>query len=486
MRKNVTIALLLATFLAAIEGTIVATATPVMASELNGAKLVSWIFAGFLLFMAVSTPIYGKMADLYGRKRVLLFGIGVFTLASLACGLAQTMESLIIFRAVQGIGAGAVLPIAMTIIGDLYTYEERGKIQGVLSAVWGISGVAGPLVGGFLVETLSWRYIFLLNVPFALISFIMIVVYYKETVKATTRKIDYRGAVLFAVGMSALLYALLSGSESETFLRPVILISFGVSAGLLFWFYRVEKKAADPLLPPAVIRHPVILVINLAVFFSAWVLVSMSAYIPIFAQGVLGKSPTEAGFMLMPLSLFWTITAIIGGRTIGIASPRYRTMTGMGLLVVGMIILTFIDRSSSDVFIYLAVSLIGIGFGLAQPVFMVVLQTSVDWSLRGSATAVNSFLSTTGQTLGVAIFGTLFNVSIIQAFSDSPLLSAYSIDPFFQSDTAGRYGTEVQSAAEQALANGLHLVFIGGLVCAVLAFLMTFRLPKVRPEDPTN
>ncbi len=192
MRKKVTVALLLATFLAAIEGTIVATATPVMASELNGAKLVSWIFAGFLLFMAVSTPIYGKMADLYGRKRVLLFGIGVFTVASLACGLAQSMEMLIVFRAVQGIGAGAVLPIAMTIIGDLYTYEERGKIQGVLSAVWGISGVAGPLVGGFLVESLSWRYIFLLNVPFALLSFFMIVVYYKETVRETERKIDYR------------------------------------------------------------------------------------------------------------------------------------------------------------------------------------------------------------------------------------------------------------------------------------------------------
>lgn len=486
MRKNVTIALLLATFLAAIEGTIVATATPVMASELNGAKLVSWIFAGFLLFMAVSTPIYGKMADLYGRKRVLLFGIGVFTVASLACGLAQSMETLIIFRAVQGIGAGAVLPIAMTIIGDLYTYEERGKIQGILSAVWGISGVAGPLLGGFLVESLSWRYIFLLNVPFALVSFIMIVVFYKETVKETSRKIDYRGALLFAVGMSALLYGLLSGSEAEQFLRPTVIGSFLISAVLLFFFYQAEKKASDPLLPPAVIKHPVIAVINLAVFFSAWVLVSMSAYIPIFAQGVLGKSPTEAGFMLMPLSLFWTITAIIGGRTIGTASPRYRTMTGMGLLVVGMLILVFISRETSDVFLYLAVSLIGIGFGLSQPVFIVVLQTSVGRSLRGSATAVNSFLSTTGQTLGVAIFGTIFNLSIIQAFNDSKILSGYSIDPFFQATTANRYGNAVHTAAELALADGLRLVFIGGVLSALVAFAMTFRLPKVRPDDKPN
>ncbi|WP_410502739.1 MDR family MFS transporter [Exiguobacterium acetylicum] len=486
MRKKVTVALLLATFLAAIEGTIVATATPVMASELNGAKLVSWIFAGFLLFMAVSTPIYGKMADLYGRKRVLLFGIGVFTVASLACGLAQSMEMLIVFRAVQGIGAGAVLPIAMTIIGDLYTYEERGKIQGILSAVWGISGVAGPLVGGFLVESLSWRYIFLLNVPFALLSFFMIVVYYKETVRETERKIDYRGALLFALGMSAFLYGLLSGSESETFLRPIILASFFISFVLLFTFYRVEKKASDPLLPPAVIRHPVILVINLAVFFSAWVLVSMSAYIPIFAQGVLGKSPTEAGFMLMPLSLFWTLTAIIGGRTIGVASPRYRTMTGMGLLIVGTTILSLITRESSDVFIYLAVSLIGIGFGLSQPVFMVVLQTSVDWSLRGSATAVNSFLSTTGQTLGVAIFGTIFNLSILRSFAASDTLSGYAIDPFFQSSTAKSFGQDVQYAAEIALSHGLRYVFIGGIICAVLAFAMTWRLPKVRPEDPRS
>jgi len=486
MRKKVTIALLLATFLAAIEGTIVATATPVIASDLKGAGLVSWIFAAFLLFMAVSTPIYGKVADLYGRKRVLLFGIGLFTLASLLSGLAPSMELLIVFRALQGLGAGAVLPIAMTIIGDLYTYDERGKIQGVLSAVWGVSGVAGPIIGGFLVETLSWRYIFLLNVSFALLAALMLVFYYKETVEETERKIDFLGAVLFATGMSALLYALLSGSETLDWTRPLVVLSFAASFVLLLLFYRAEKRANDPLLPPDVLKHPVIAVINSAVFFSAWVLVSMSAFIPIWAQSVLGKSPTAAGFLLMPLSLFWTLTAIFGGRTIGTASPRKRAMTGMSLLVAGTLILVLLDAGSSDIFIYLAVSMIGTGFGLSQPIFMVVLQTSVDWSRRGSATAVNSFLSTTGQTLGVAIFGTLFNISIGRAFLASNELKDKPVDPFFQAETAMRYEQSVRQAARSALSDGLDLVFIASLVCAVVALLIVRRMPDGRPDQPNG
>ncbi|EPE62980.1 major Facilitator Superfamily protein [Exiguobacterium sp. S17] len=481
MRKNVTVALLLATFLAAIEGTVVSVATPVIASELNGAALVSWVFAAFLLFTAVSTPIYGKVADLFGRKRVLLFGIGLFTLASLLCGLATSMEQLIVFRALQGLGAGAVLPISMTIIGDLYKYEERGKIQGILSAVWGVSGVLGPVIGGFLVETLSWRYVFLLNVPFALLSFIMIVTFYKETVTETTERIDIKGALLFAGGTTAFLYALITFSETNILTLPVV-VSGVFSLVLLISFFMSERRAKTPLLPLELLKQPIIASINGAVFFAAWVLVSMSAYIPIWAQAVLGKSATEAGFMLMPLSVAWTFTSIIGGRTLGAASPRRRAVFGMSLLLVGTVILTLMTPSSSDVWVYLAVAIIGVGFGLSQPMFIVVLQTVVSYRQRGTATAANSFLSTVGQTLGVAVFGAVFNFIVLSGFRNDETLSSASLESFFNRAASATLDEGVRLQGEQLIASGLNSVFVGAALAAFIALLIALRLPAHPPE----
>lgn len=484
MRKKVTIALLLATFLAAIEGTVVSVATPVIASELQGAALVSWVFAAFLLFTAVSTPIYGKVADLFGRKRVLLFGIGLFTLASLLCGIATSMEQLIVFRALQGLGAGAVLPISMTIVGDLYKYEERGKIQGILSAVWGVSGVLGPVIGGFLVETLSWRYVFLLNVPFALLSFVMIILFYKETVTETSEKIDVRGALFFAGGTSAFLYALITFSETNTW--TISIIGFGVlSLILLTAFFQLERKAKTPLLPFDLLKQPTIASINGAVFFAAWVLVSMSAYIPIWAQAVLGKSATEAGFMLMPLSVAWTFTSIIGGRTLGAASPRRRAITGMGLLVIGTSVLSLLNQSSSDLWVYGAVALIGVGFGLSQPMFIVVLQTVVSYRQRGIATATNSFLSTVGQTLGVAVFGAVFNFIVLNAFRDEAALQGISLEGFFNQAVASTLDQTIRLQGEQVIADGLNSVFFGAFLAALIAFAIAFRLPK-NPPSPSQ
>lgn len=485
MRKKVTVALLLATFLAAIEGTVVSVATPVIASELNGASLVSWVFAAFLLFTAVSTPIYGKVADLFGRKRVLLFGIGLFTLSSLLCGIAVSMEQLIVFRALQGLGAGAVLPISMTIIGDLYKYEERGKIQGILSAVWGVSGVLGPVIGGFLVETLSWRYVFLLNIPFSLLSFIMIVLFYKETVAETSERIDVKGALMFAGGTTAFLYALITYSETNEWTTAIVGSGL-LSAFFLTSFFLLERKAKTPLLPLDLLKQPTIAAINGSVFFAAWVLVSMSAYIPIWAQAVLGKTATEAGFMLMPLSVAWTFTSIIGGRTLGVASPKRRALTGMGLLISGTLILALLTQSSADIWVYTAVAIIGVGFGLSQPMFIVVLQTVVSHRQRGTATAANSFLSTVGQTLGVAVFGAVFNFIVLNDFKERAALKGVSLEDFFNQSVTETLSESVRLQGEQLIATGLNSVFVGAMIAAVLAFIIALRLPARPPESSHN
>ncbi|AIK31960.1 sugar (and other) transporter family protein [Bacillus anthracis] len=306
------------TFLSAVEGTIVSTAIPRITSDLSGVELVSWVYAIYMLATAVSTPIYGKLADLFGRKKVLLIGATIFLVGSALCGVVTSMEQLIFFRALQGIGAGAVMPITMTIIGDLYSEaKDRAKAQGWMSAVWGVSGVIGPLVGGFLVDSLSWRYIFFLNVPFGIIACLMIAIYYKESIKPAKHHIDYLGATVFSLSMIALLYALLTGSSKQNWGDVTIigLLIFAVVSFIIFLF--IEKKSPEPLIPLALFSNRTLSTINILTLIAGAMIISITMYLPIWSQGVLGKNATEAGLILMPIPVMWTFGAIFSGNLVG-------------------------------------------------------------------------------------------------------------------------------------------------------------------------
>lgn len=478
MRLQIMIALMLSTFLAAMEGTIVSTAVPRITSDLAGFEQVSWVYAIYMLATAVSAPIYGKLADLFGRKKVLLIGIGIFLLGSTLCGVATSMWQLIVFRAIQGLGAGAVMPITMTIIGDLYTEQTaRAKAQGWISAVWGLSGVAGPLVGGFLVDTLTWRYIFFLNLPFGLVSFFMLVFLYKEklTVK-TKRHIDYPGALIFSMGTIALLYALLTGSQNQSWTSPVTisLIVFALATYLMF--ISVEKKSPEPLIPLSLFTNRNVTMINLLTLLTNGIVISMVVYLPIWSQGVLGESATMAGFVLTPMPVCWTIGSILAGNLLGRLRAEQLFIAGTAVLTLATTLLTFLSTQSAGYFIYVAVGLIGLGMGLISPIIMVKIQSSVAVDKRGTAVALNTFTGTFSQTFGAAVFGMMFNMVTV-ASGHTNLGASFE---------HGSVPVGQLTQIRDLLASGVHVVFTGTLVLAICSFVLTLAIAKGNKVTQTN
>lgn len=463
MRKKVMLSLLLMTFLSAVEGTIVSTAIPRITSDLSGVELVSWVYAIYMLATAVSTPIYGKLADLFGRKKVLLIGAAIFLIGSTLCGFATTMEQLIIFRALQGIGAGAVMPITMTIIGDLYTEaKERAKAQGWLSAVWGISGVVGPLVGGFLVDSLSWRYIFFLNIPFGLIACAMIMMYYKESVQREKQHIDYPGVLIFSFATVALLYALLTGSANQSWddITIIGLLLFAFVSYMIFLL--VEKRSKDPFIPLDLFANRTVSTINILTLLAGGMIIGITMYLPIWSQGVLQKNATEAGLILMPIPVLWTVGSLLSGNLLGKLAPKHVIVLGASILSFATFLLFTLSIDSPAFLIYVAVGIFGLGMGLMMPIYMVIIQASVPSTKRGTAVGLNTFINTFSQTLGAAVFGMIFNTMIHSQGAENVNLVS--------SGHGGPSGAI--SGSQEVLASCVHVIFLSTFVLAVLTLII--------------
>lgn len=480
-RRNVTIAMMVATFLAAIEVTIVSTAMPRIASDLGGLELISWVYAVYLLTTAVTTPIYGKLADLFGRKIIFTVGAIVFLVGSMLCGLAQSMEQLIWFRALQGIGAGAVLPVTFTIIGDIYTFEERAKIQGWFSSIWGISGIVGPLVGGFFVDTLSWHWIFFINVPFGIISVIMLWMYLEESFEKKKKHIDYAGAVTFTIGMTALLYGFLTGGQQYEWGSPIMIGLFTVAVVFLVIFIGVELRSPEPMLPLGLFKIRAISVSNTASLLLSALLIAMNAYLPMWVQGVYGKGATSAGLILTPMSIGWPIGAILCGRLVVSIGARRTTLIGIMILLAASLWLATVSIATPQFVLTLIMFVAGLGFGLSITVFTVVVQSSVDWSLRGAATASNSFLRTLGQACGIAVFGTLFN-SALAGYMSKNNVPAGDMNQLLNPETAKLLPSEILAVMREGLAYSLHQIFLTLFFLGAAALLITLWLPRKNPE----
>lgn len=470
MRKKVMISLMLMTFLSAVEGTIVSTAIPRITSDLAGVELVSWVYAIYMLATAVSTTIYGKLADLFGRKKVLLIGAAIFLIGSALCGVVTSMEQLIVFRALQGLGAGAVMPITMTIIGDLYSEaKDRAKAQGWMSAVWGVSGVIGPLVGGFLVDSLSWRYIFFLNVPFGILACAMIAISYKESIKPAKHHIDYPGAIIFSLSTIALLYALLTGSSKQNWgdITIIGLLIFAAVSFIIFLF--VEKKSPEPLIPLALFSNRTLSTVNILTLIAGAMIISITMYLPIWSQGVLGKNATEAGLILMPIPVMWTFGAIFSGNLVGKLQTKQIILLGASILSVATFLLFILSTHSPAFLIYIAVGLFGLGMGLITPIYMVTIQAAVPAHTRGTAVGLNTFINTFSQTLGAAIFGTIFNTMIhAQGIKNLDLVSS------------GGHGaaTNVVTESQEALASSVHVIYMSTFALALLTLFIGWLLLK--------
>lgn len=458
-QRNITIALIIATFLAAIEVTVISTAMPGITKDLGGLDLISWVFAIYLLTYAVMTPIFGKLADLFGRKKIFITGASLFLIGSALCGLAQSMEQLILFRAVQGVGAGALMPMTFTIVGDVFKYEERAKVQAIIGSIWGIAGVFGPLVGGFFVDYLTWHWIFYINIPFGLISMFLIGKYLEESIEKRKRSIDYGGAITFIIGTTALLYALLSGGNEIAWNDDIMFVLFGIAFAFLFIFIIIQLRVPEPMIPFLLFKNRHLLIVNLSGLLLGAILIGLTAYLPLWVQGVLLLAATSSGLTLIPMSVGWPLGAFFSGRYIVKLGIKPISLAGVILIALGTIALAFITSSTANLILIIIMFFIGLGFGLSFTVFTVIVQSSVDWSHRGTAASSNALLRTLGQTLGIAILGAVLNQYI------------------------GGHINNGADVAPEILAAGLHSVFIILAIIATLcAFLVAGFLPKEQPE----
>ncbi|MBP1992765.1 MDR family MFS transporter [Paenibacillus eucommiae] len=480
-RLYVTIGIFVVTLLAAIEGTIVNTAIPTIVSQLGGIKSISWVISIYLLTAAVTTPIYGKLADLYGRKNILSVGIILFLIGAVLAGSAQTMGQLIGYRAFQGIGAGAILTLTFTIVGDLYTNEERGKIQGMISGVWGVAGVLGPMTGGFLVDFVSWRWIFYMNLPFGIVALLLIGIFLRENLNTEKKKlhIDYGGAITFTISMTTLMYALLTGGSTYAWQSPEMLGFFIIIVLSFAAFIYFETKSPDPMLPFSLFRNRMLAISFMNGFFLSVILAGITFYTPIWMQGILGTGATGAGFALIPLSLTWPFGALLGGRLATSKGSRTTAILGNFILLIGFIALTFLSESSPLSYLYTIMGIVGFGFGISLTVFTLSIQSAVNWNLRGAANGANNFIRGLGQTMGVACLAILFNSSISNFLSRNPgldmnkMLNAADIQSFPMALVADMRAT---------LSSGLNHIFIVLAFISVLALLSPLFLPNKAKE----
>lgn len=476
--NKVFIAVLLATALAAIEGTIVATAIPSITADLSGVELISWIYSAYLLSAAIATIIFGKLADLFGRKKMIIIGISIFVVGSLLSGLAQSMIMLIIFRAVQGIGAGSILPITLTMVSEIFNTEKaRAKGQGYIAMVWGVSGVIGPLIGGFLVDQLSWHYIFLLNVPFGLGSLLMIAKYYKESVTITKHKIDFLGAALFVITTVALLLSIIEGSNTGIWNAPLQIVCYIVVVVGGFLFIRTEKKATEPIIPLSLFKNKRLNVVNGLTFVIMSIVISVSVYIPIYGQSVIGHNATKAGLMIAPLSVMWTVSAIAIGSLVGKIANKTIIQIGTSFLVIGSAMLAFLQLDSSSLYVSISTALIGLGMGLIAPLLIITVQSAAKKDEMGISIGLNSFTNTFSQSVGAAMFGVIFNFITAKALRDLDkgevqLNGALDRTIFSDADIATIKGI---------ITDGSVAVYIGALALAVIAFILAAMLQKKKP-----
>lgn len=456
--------------MSAIEMTVVSTAMPTVVGDLGGVHLYAWVFTAYLLSSTITVPIFGKLADLYGRKPILLAGLVLFTLGSVACGLSESMLVLVIFRAFQGLGAGALQPITLTVIGDIYSLEERARIQGFTGAVWGISGLLGPMVGGYITEWLSWHWIFFLNVPFGVVASILFALFFHEDAKARERVgLDLAGGGLLAGGLLLLLIATERPSWGPW--------PFLVVAAIGWLFVRVERRADEPILPPSLFARPVIATSSVAsILFGATVLAT-TTYVPLYLQAVTGGSATEAGRAITPMVLGWPLFSAISGRVIprvGFRLPIRVGFCAASLAACGLAL--HLGGGEPTILLPALMFVLGSGLGFANTGLVLSVQTSVEWEQRGVATASTMFFRTIGGAVAVGAVGSL----LVSRLSRVPGSSHEAIDAFLGpthgKGMAGRLLESLGVALSEALTTGFWIV------AAVTA--AGFLVALVFPEDP--
>lgn len=480
-RGWILVALMVTMMLAAMDNTIVSTAIPQIVGDLGGFSLFSWVFSIYLLVQTVTIPLYGKLADMYGRKPILIFGIALFLAGSALCALAWNMYTLIFFRGVQALGAGAIMATVSTLAGDLYTIQERAKIQGWLSSVWGVSAIAGPALGGVFAEYLSWHWIFLINLPLGAVSIGLIYVFLHEQKPKIRHKIKFMGAAFMLLSSALLMFGLLQGGQAWSWTSWKSLIIFGLAIVLIFVTVRVERDNPEPVMPRWIWKNRILIGTNLALVGMGLTMMAPSMYLPVYAQSVTGVSPIAAGFILASMSLTWPLFSGFSGRLYLTIGFRNTALVGVCFVIMGVVLFLFLPFPGPIWMLVGSQLLMGAGFGLISTPLMVGVQSVVAWNKRGVVTGASMFSRYFGQTLGTALLAAVFNAVLLYSFQQAPNGLEHVLpetNQVIESLQSALTPHQTRLFLQESFHSAIHYVYIGLLVAACTTFLILLFTPS--------
>ncbi len=471
-RQIVTAALVLAMFLAALEATAVGTAMPTVVAELGGVSGYSWVFSAYLLAGTTTVPMYGKLADIFGRKLIFTISITLFMAGAMLCGVATSFNQLILFRIVQGLGAGGVLPVSATLVGDIYTLEERGRMQGIFSAVWATSSLVGPAAGGLITDFLSWRWVFYLNVPFGITAVILLRTFLKEEGELKEHTLDFLGTISLTVSIAVLLLALMEGTEAWGWSDPRTLGMLIASGAGLAFFIRHEDRAPEPMLPLELFRIRVIAMSSIGGLLMGTLLYCAAAFVPMYTQGVLGGTAIDAGMTLAPMSIGWPIASTTSGWLLIRFGYRPFILAGSAFAVLGCLVLAGVDPSAGRLPVMAAMFILGLGLGFTSTPYLLAVQNAVPWSRRGVATSSVQFFRSIGGAIAVAALGAVLNAHLATRLGRE-------VDPnvALNPEIRGSFAAETLGPLVDALEGGLTTIFVAMAAMGGAALVVSFFFP---------
>jgi EmrB/QacA subfamily drug resistance transporter len=491
-RVLVLTAALLAVFLGALDALIIGAAMPTIIADLGGLELYSWVFSAYMLTRTIALPLFGKLADLYSSKKLFVFAVGTFLMGSLLAGMVDSMLLLVFLRAVQGVGAGGNFALAYIVVSEVSSPDERGRMMGLISFVWGVSSVLGPILGGFIVTYLTWPWVFYINLPIGGLAVFFILKYFQESrQKKTGAAVDYLGGFALTTSILALLFAFLLLGEAHAWYSPglIALVVLSVSAGALFWY--AEKRASEPILPLHFLRTPGFTLANGAAFFSSFAIFSLLAFLPLFIQGTLGRTAAELGLVMVPLSLGWSAGALLCGLLVNRLGEKVSSVVGAMLMFVS-IALTLTFNSHTGLFYFsIVVCPIGVGMGFVSVSTLLKVQNSLQDTDLGIATSSQQFARTLGGTIGIGFSGALVSHYIDKSISNllnSPLRSeippdmaaqlSQNLQDFLRPEIVESLSTKAITAIRTSIGEGVQAVFWTALLVSFLSIIMCKMMPE--------
>ncbi|NKJ47263.1 MFS transporter [Burkholderia sp. SG-MS1] len=456
----------------AIEATIVSTAMPQIVTQLGDLHLYSWVFSSFLLTQTAMTVVFGKLADLYGRKPVMLAGIAIFLLGSVLAGFAWSMPAMIVFRLIQGVGAGAIQPVTLTIVADLYPARERGKVQGYLASVWAVSAVVGPMVGGFIIHNLSWAWIFWMNVPIGLASAAGFIAFLRESERHARPSIDFGGAALFMAAIAALMMALTYAGDDALAMASLAGVAFLLC---VLFFVLQERRAAEPMISFALWSRRPIAACNGSTLLSGMILMGATTFLPMYVQGVLHRSPVVAGLALTMMMVGWPTGATLAAKSFHRLGLRRILIGGSAFVPLGAALLLFLSPGGSPLIAAFGSLIMGFGMGTSSVSSLVLIQEIVKTDERGSATASNIFSRNLGSTLGATLFGAVLNFGLSHS-QGTAVVTSDRLKALLQNQVASLGDSDM---IRLVLHQSLHLTFVSIFVIAIFVVALLAFVPAI-------